>query len=176
MTHWTQRKTQRWKNVQQVMGIKDSERNMLTDSTNLMEGWENFDEDLMNERKEQQVAVVEQRRAKISQDDLRKELKRMKSRKVVDPNNIPVEVWKTLREGTAEVFTGLLNKILESVKMPEQRSRCVPVPIFKNRGNDNKYNTFNLLATFQDSQGCLPINRSQRAAAVFTQWEIMRIT
>lgn len=48
------------------------------------------------------------------------------------PEDIPVEVWKSLEEMAVEFLTGLFNKILESEMMPEWW-RSVLVPIFKSK-------------------------------------------
>ncbi|WP_139267336.1 hypothetical protein, partial [Escherichia coli] len=126
--------------MQQVRVIKDRDGNVLTGATSVMERWKEYFEELMNEEnvrehRVEEVTVVEQEVAKISKDEVRKALKRMKSGKAVGPDDIPVEVWKCLGEVAVEFLTGLLNKILESERMPEEWRRSVLVPIFKNKGD-----------------------------------------
>lgn len=65
------------------------------------------------------MTVVNQEVAKISNDEVRKALKRMKSGKAFGPDDIPVAV---------EFLTGLLRRCLRN-------SVCVLVPIFKNKGD-----------------------------------------
>ncbi|KAK3567214.1 hypothetical protein QTP86_013468 [Hemibagrus guttatus] len=59
----------------------------------------------------------------------------MKSGKAVDPDDIPVEVWKCLGEAAVEFLASLFNRVLESERMPEEWRRSVLVPIFKNKGD-----------------------------------------
>lgn len=58
------------------------------------------------------VAVVEQEIEKISDNHVRRTLKRMKSGKGSD--NMLVEVWTCLREVSVMFLTGLFNKILKT--------------------------------------------------------------
>ncbi|KAK3548848.1 hypothetical protein QTP70_021035, partial [Hemibagrus guttatus] len=97
-------------------------------------------EELMNEENEREKRVegvnsVEQKVDNIRKDEVRKALKRMKSGKAVGPDDIPVEVWKCLGEVAVEFLTSLFNRVLESERMPEEWSRSVLVPIFKNKGD-----------------------------------------
>ncbi|KAE8278217.1 hypothetical protein D5F01_LYC23707 [Larimichthys crocea] len=66
----------------------------------------------------EEVTVVDLEVAKISEDEVRRALKRMKSGKALGPDDIPVEVWKCLGEMAVHVLTGLFNRILDSEKMP----------------------------------------------------------
>lgn len=70
------------------------------------------------------MTVVEQEVKKISHNEVRKLLTRMKSGKAVSPNN-----------KTVEFLTGLFNKNLKSEAMPEDWKKRVLVPIFKNKGD-----------------------------------------
>ncbi|KAF7655893.1 hypothetical protein LDENG_00048720, partial [Lucifuga dentata] len=128
------------KDVQQVRVIKDRDGNVLTGARSVMGRWKEYFEELMNEENErerrvEEVTVVNQEVAKISKDEVRRSLKRMKSGKAVGPDDIPVEVWKCLGEVAVEFLTRLFNEILESERMPEEWRRSVLVPIFKNKGD-----------------------------------------
>ena len=64
-------------------------------------------EELMNEENErertvEEVTVVDQEVAKVSQTEVRRTLKRMKSGKTVSPDDLPVEVWKCPGEVAVE--------------------------------------------------------------------------
>lgn len=58
-----------------------------------------------------EVTVVDQEVAKISQDEVMRALKRMKSGKAVGPDDIPVEAWKCLGKMAVEFLTGLFHLI-----------------------------------------------------------------
>ena len=120
--------------------IKDRDGNVLTGASSVMGRWKEYFEELMNEDNEreqrvEEVTVVDQEVAKISKDEVRRALKRMKSGKALGPDDIPVEVWKCLGEVAVEFLTGLFNRILDGEKMPEEWRRSVLVPIFKNKGD-----------------------------------------
>ncbi|XP_051806753.1 uncharacterized protein LOC127534762 [Acanthochromis polyacanthus] len=128
------------KDVQQVRVIKDKDGSVLTGANSMMGRWKEYFEELMNEENErerrvEEVTVVDQEVAKISKDEVRRALKRMKSGKALGPDDIPVEVWKCLGEIAVEFLTGLFNRILDSEKMSEEWRRSVLVPIFKNKGD-----------------------------------------
>ncbi|MCJ8733936.1 hypothetical protein PDJAM_G00229520 [Pangasius djambal] len=126
------------KDVQQVRVIKDRDGRVLTSEESVQRKWKDYFEELMNEENEREKRVEgvtsgEQKVDRIRKDEVRKALKRMKSGKAVDPDDIPVEVWKCLGEAAVEFLTSLFNRVLESEKMPEEWKRSVLVPIFKNK-------------------------------------------
>ena len=57
---------------------------------------------------------------KISKEEVRENMKRMKNGKAVGPDDIPVEVWKCLGEIALEFLTKLFNRTMESERMPEE--------------------------------------------------------
>ena len=79
--------------------------------------------------------MVNQEVQKISAEDVRAAMNRMKIGKAVGPDDIPVEVWRCLGELAVDFLTRLFNKILEDERMPDEWRRNVLVPIFKNKGN-----------------------------------------
>ncbi|KAK3561320.1 hypothetical protein QTP86_030618 [Hemibagrus guttatus] len=128
------------KDVQQVRVIKDRDGRVLTSEESVQRRWKEYFEELMNEENEREKRVegvnsVEQKVVKIRKDEVRKDLKRMKSGKAVGPDDIPVEVWKCLGEAAVEFLASLFNRVLESERMPEEWRRSVLVPIFKNKGD-----------------------------------------
>ena len=48
---------------------------------------------------------------RISESEVKEALKRIKSRKVVDPDGIPIKVWRCLEEMDVRWLTNLFNKI-----------------------------------------------------------------
>ncbi|KAK3568353.1 hypothetical protein QTP86_004945 [Hemibagrus guttatus] len=109
------------KDVQQVRVIKDRDGRVLTSEESVQRRWKEYFEELMNEENEREKRVegvnsVEQKADKIRKDEVRKDLKRMKSGKAVGPDNIPVEVWKCLGEAAVEFLTSLFNRVLENLE------------------------------------------------------------
>ena len=72
---------------------------------------------------------------KISKEEMRENMKRMKNGKAVGPDDIPVEVWKCLGEIALEFLTKLYNRTMESERMPEEWRDSILIPIFKNKGD-----------------------------------------
>ncbi|KAI5629399.1 hypothetical protein C0J50_2331 [Silurus asotus] len=78
--------------------------------------------------------MVKQEVNRISKEEVRAAIRRMKSGKSVGPDDILVEAWRCLGEMAVDFLTRLFNRILEKEKMPEEW-RSVLVPIFKNNGD-----------------------------------------
>ena len=67
--------------------------------------------------------------------EVKEALRRMKTRKAVGPDAIPIEVWKCLGEFGVKWLTKLFNKIWQSNKMPEEWRKSTLVPLYKNKGD-----------------------------------------
>ncbi|ROT72113.1 hypothetical protein C7M84_009515 [Penaeus vannamei] len=59
----------------------------------------------------------------------------MKNGKAVGPDNLPVEVWKSLGIIGIEYLKQELNKIMEEEKIPDEWRKSTLIPIFKNKGD-----------------------------------------
>jgi hypothetical protein len=59
----------------------------------------------------------------------------MKGGKAMDPDGIPIEVWKCLGDIAIVWLTKLFNHIFRSNKMPDEWKRSTLVLIFKNKGD-----------------------------------------
>ena len=79
---------------------------------------------------------------KISKEEVRENMKRMKNGKAVGPDDIPVDVWKCLGEIALEFLTKLYNKTMESERMPEEWRDSVLIPIFKNKVDVQSCNNY----------------------------------
>ena len=82
------------KDAQQVREIKDRDGSILTGASSVMGRWKEYFEELMNvenerEQRLEEVTPVDQEVAKISRNEVRRVLKRMKSGKAVGPDDIP---------------------------------------------------------------------------------------
>jgi hypothetical protein len=63
----------------------------------------------------------------------------MKTGKPLGSNDIPIEVWRCLRDVAIVWLTKLFNIIFRSNKMPYEWRRNILVPIFKNKGDIQSY-------------------------------------
>ncbi|KAI5624580.1 hypothetical protein C0J50_15862 [Silurus asotus] len=128
------------KNVLQVEAIKDREGNVLTSEESVLRRWSEYFEQLMNEENQRErrlddVELVKQDVDRISKEEVRAAIKRMKNGKSVGPDDIPVEAWRCLGEMAVEFLTRLFNRNLEGERIPEEWRRSVLVLIFKNKGD-----------------------------------------
>ncbi|KAI5106486.1 hypothetical protein C0J45_4183, partial [Silurus meridionalis] len=128
------------KDVLQVRAVKDGEGNVLTSEESVLRRGREYFEQLMNEenhreRRLEDVELVKQDVDRISKEEVRAAIKRMKNGKSVGPDDIPVEAWRCLGEMAVEFLNRLFNRILEGERMPEEWRRSVLVPIFKHKGD-----------------------------------------
>jgi hypothetical protein len=72
---------------------------------------------------------------RIQESEVKDVLKRMKGGEVMDPNGIPIEVWRTLGDIATGWLTKLFNLIFRLNKMPDEWRRSILIPIFKNKGD-----------------------------------------
>lgn len=128
------------KDVQHVRIIKDANGNMLTDDASVLNRWKEYFHELMNvenmrEEREEVAVRVNGEIHRITEDEVRRALRRMKMGKAVGPDDIPVEAWRCLGDMAIRFLTKLFNRILEGERMPEEWRKSVLVPIFKNKGD-----------------------------------------
>jgi len=72
---------------------------------------------------------------RIQEHEVREALKRMSSGKAVGPDNIPIEVWKSLGDRGIVWLTNLFNEIMRTKKMPDKWRKSTLIPIYKNKGD-----------------------------------------
>jgi hypothetical protein len=69
-----------------------------------------------------------------SNDNCMEALKRMEGGKVMGPDGIFIEVWRSFRNVAIVWFIKLFNLIFRSNKMPDEWRQSILVSIFKNKG------------------------------------------
>ena len=70
---------------------------------------------------------------RIQESEVREALKRIKGGKAMGPDGIPIEMWRCLGDIAIVWLTKLFNHIFRSNKMPDEWSRSILVPIYKNK-------------------------------------------
>ena len=136
------------KDVQHVMVIKDKNGNVMVNSEAVLKRWKEYFEKLMSEEnnreprteeaevvKEEVFTSCDYERYCVGREEVKNALRRIKKGKAVGPNELPVEVWKCMREMGIEFLTRLFNRLLMGERMPEEWRRNVLIPIYKNKGN-----------------------------------------
>lgn len=63
----------------------------------------------------------------------------MKNGKSGGANEIPREVWKSLRDEGIEILQDLMRKLLKQEKIPNEWRKSVMVPIFKGKEDVQEY-------------------------------------
>ena len=58
-----------------------------------------------------------------------------KGTKPVGTDELPVEIWKCMREMRLKFLTRLFTRLLMGERMPEEWRRSVLIPIYKNKGD-----------------------------------------
>ncbi|KAG2455321.1 RTJK polymerase, partial [Polypterus senegalus] len=101
-----------------------------------------MNEENVSEKRLDDVEIVNQEVQRISKEEVRTAMKRMKNGKAIGPDDIPMEAWRCLGEMAMEFLTRLFNGILESERMPEEWRRSVLVPIFKNKRDVQDCNNY----------------------------------
>ena len=128
------------KDVQQVRMMKDKDGKVMTDEESVLRIWKEYYKGLMNEENERERKENDGKRVnleveKISKEEVRENMKRVKNGKAVGPDDIPVEVWKCIGEIALEFLAKLHNRTMESERMPEEWRDIILIPIFKKNGN-----------------------------------------
>jgi hypothetical protein len=72
---------------------------------------------------------------RIQESKVKDAIKRMKGGKVMGPDGIPIEVWRSLGDIAMVWLTKLFNLIFRSNKTPNEWRRSILVAIFKNKGD-----------------------------------------
>ena len=120
--------------------LKDENGSVMISSEAMLKIWKEYFEKLMNEEndkepKTEEIEVVNKEVNCVSREEVKNALRRMKQSKAFELDELPVKVWKCVREMGIKFLTTLLNKLLVGKRMPEEWKRSVLIPIYKNKGN-----------------------------------------
>ena len=81
----------------------------------------------------------------VSREEVKNALRRMKKDKAVGLDELPVQVWKCIREMGIEFLTKLFNKLLVDKRMPEEWRRSVLISIYQNKGDVQYCGSYRLI-------------------------------
>ncbi|KAM1231943.1 hypothetical protein ACFX2G_042792 [Malus domestica] len=131
--------------LNQVRCIKDEDGKVLATENAVKDRWRGYFHNLFNEGHERSASLGELRNSeecrnysfyrRIRKEEVVVALKKMKHRKAVGPDDIPIEVWKVLGETSITWLTDIFNRILKTKKMPNEWRTSTLVPIYKNKGD-----------------------------------------
>ena len=128
------------RDIHHMRMIKDQTGKVLSNDDEIRKRWKNYFEKLMNvendrERREEVLSAKEQTVEPISKEEVWEAVNKMKNGKAVGPDEIPVEVWKSLGDEGCSFLCELFNDILESESIPEKWRQSTLVPVYKNKGD-----------------------------------------
>ncbi|KAL5168862.1 DnaJ subfamily C member 7 [Glycine soja] len=131
------------RDLDHVKCVKDEEGKVLVHEKDIKERWKVYFHNLFNDGYGYDSSSLDTREEdrnykyyrRIQKQEVKEALKRMSNGKAVGPDNIPIEVWKTLGDRGLEWLTKLFNEIMRSKRMPEEWRRSTLVPIYKNKGD-----------------------------------------
>ncbi|KAL5131500.1 LINE-1 retrotransposable element ORF2 protein [Glycine soja] len=131
------------RDLDQVKCVKDEEGKVLVHEKDIKERWKVYFHNLFNDGYGYDSSSLDTREEdrnykyyrRIQKQEVKEALKRMSNGKAVGPDNIPIEVWKTLGDRGLEWLTELFNEIMRSKRMPEEWRRSTLVSIYKNKGD-----------------------------------------
>ena len=128
------------KDIQHVRIIKDENDNVIVNLEAVFKRRKEYFEKLMNEENNRdsstgKAEVVNEEVNCVSREEVKNALRRMKKGKAVGPDELPVEVWKCMKEMETKVLTRLFKRLLVGERVPEEWKRSVLIPIYKNKGD-----------------------------------------
>ncbi|CAG9568035.1 unnamed protein product [Danaus chrysippus] len=125
--------------IAKCLCVKDSQGTLLCNHASVKERWRCYFKELLNTQHPCSLPTEPPPNlgliAPITPDETRNCLRRMKNRKAVGPDDIPIEAWKSLGSLGVLILTDLFNRILNTGTMPHQWRYSFITPIYKGRGS-----------------------------------------
>ena len=128
------------KDVQHLRVMKDECGNVMVSSEAVLKRWKEYFKKLINQENDrdprtEEAEVVNEEVNCVSREEVKNAQRRMKKGKAVGPDELPVEVWKCMRETGIKLLTRLFNKLLVGERIPEEWRKSVLILIYKNKGD-----------------------------------------
>ena len=86
--------------------------------------------------------VVEDAITEITSAYIEMALRNKKNGKATGPDNLPIEVWKSLGRTGVNFLKEALNKITDEEKIPDIWRKSILIPIFKNKGDTMNWGNY----------------------------------
>ena len=129
--------------IKSIKCIKDVDQRVLVEDQEIKDRWRSYFDNLFNGNHERDVGDLNIPKSMINRDymrrvqmqDVKEALRKMKLKKATGPDEIPIEVWKSLGERGIKWLTSLFNKIWECDRMPLAWRTSVTISLYKNKGD-----------------------------------------
>ena len=113
------------KDVQHVRVINNENDNVMVNSETVLKRWKEYFEKLINKEnnrgpRTKETEVVNKEVNYVSREEVKNAVRRMKKGKAVGPDELPVEVWKYMKEMGIKLLTRLFKRLLVGERMPEE--------------------------------------------------------
>ena len=106
-------RNRRTKDISDSIYINDADGNILTDHEKIQDRWQEYFDELFNvtnARKElDKCDETEGPIPRITEEEIRKQLDKLKSRKANGPDNLPIELWKLVGDAGIESLETTMN-------------------------------------------------------------------
>ncbi|KAG5581992.1 hypothetical protein H5410_052619 [Solanum commersonii] len=155
----TKTRDRKARDLDQVKCIKDKEGKVLVEETSIKQRWQRYFHKLLNEEGDGDVVLGDLAYSERLRDfgycrcfrieEVLRAISRMSRERVIEPDEISVEFWKSTNKAGIEWLTRLFNVIFKTAKMPDEWRWSTMVPLYKNKGdiqNCNNYRGVKLLS------------------------------
>ena len=119
--------------------LKDNVGKIISGEENLKKRWKEYMEKLLNEENEWDELVdadkIEGPELEITEDEVRKAIKKMKHGKAGGPSKLVADMLKAGGETVVRSFTELCNAIVKEGKVPDDWTRSTIVTLYKGKGD-----------------------------------------
>ncbi|KAI5739350.1 hypothetical protein M8J77_018157 [Diaphorina citri] len=127
------------KDFTHIKQIKNNEGVVLKGEEEIRHRWREYFTTLLNEENprlptEESLPKLGMTK-EIERSEVYEGLKAMKNGKATGPDNIPVEVWKSLGADGLDLLLPLFNQIFKEEKMPDDWRESTILPIYKDKGD-----------------------------------------
>ncbi|KAI5746693.1 hypothetical protein M8J77_006372 [Diaphorina citri] len=127
------------KDFTHIMQVKNKEGVVLKGEEDIKSRWKEYFNNLLNEenpRLPTEESLPNQGVIRdVDKSEVWEALKAMKNGKATGPDNIPIEVWKSLGADGLDLLLPLLNQVLEEERIPDDWRKSTIVPIYKEKGD-----------------------------------------
>ncbi|KAL1454893.1 hypothetical protein WDU94_009023 [Cyamophila willieti] len=127
------------KDFTHIMQIKSKDGVVLKGEEDIKNRWKEYFNTLLNEenpRLPTEESLPNQGMTRdIERTEVYEALHAMKKGKATGPDNIPIEVWKSLGPDGLDLLTPLMNQVFQGERIPEDWRESIIVPIYKEKGD-----------------------------------------
>ncbi|PZC74908.1 hypothetical protein B5X24_HaOG207038 [Helicoverpa armigera] len=132
-------RARRLQDISKCRCVKDPDGNLLCEDLAVKERWRSYFHELLNKQhREVQPPDLPPNQGlvpPITPDEVQLALRRMKNRKAVGADGVPIEVWKAMGPRGVGILTNLFNRVWDTGRIPNQWRRRVITPVFKGKGS-----------------------------------------